>query len=86
MMVTALYDHEFQPLGTTTPPPEHFNQPGPSMRQIEQFEMGECMMSESQRITAASTFQESHLYDEAGFQEIELLPTNEEPLYQNTEF
>ena len=86
MMVTALYDHEFQPLDTTTPPPEHSNQPGPNMRQIEECEMEECMMSESQKDTAASTFQESHLYDEAGFQEIELLPTNEEPLYQNTEF
>ena len=85
MMVTALYDHEFQPLGTTTPPPEHSNQPGPNMRQIEECEMEECMMSERQKI-AAATFQEAHLYDEAGFQDIELLPTNEEPLYQNTEF
>ena len=85
MMVTALYDHEFQPLGTTTPPPESSNQPGPNMRQIEECEMGECMMSERQKI-AAATFQEAHLYDEAGFQDIELLPTNEEPLYQNTEF
>ena len=85
MMVTALYDHEFQPLGTTTPPPESSNQPGPNMRQIEECEMEECMMSERQKI-AAATFQEAHLYDEAGFQDIELLPTNEEPLYQNTEF
>ena len=85
MMVTALYDHEFQPLGTTTPPPEHSNQPGPNMRQIEECEMEECMMSERQKI-AAATFQEAHFYDEAGFQDIELLPTNEEPLYQNTEF
>ena len=85
MMVTALYDLKFQPLGTTTPPPESSNQPGPNMRQIEECEMEECMMSERQKI-AAATFQESHLYDEAGFQDIELLPTNEEPLYQNTEF
>ena len=85
MMVTALYDLKFQPLGTTTPPPESSNQPGPNMRQIEECEMEECMMSERQKI-AAATFQEAHLYDEAGFQDIELLPTNEEPLYQNTEF
>ena len=83
MMVTALHDNEFQQGHTTTPPPEQFNQPGPSTRQIEQFEMEEFVMSEGQKITAASTFQDPHIYDEAGFQEIELLATNEEPLYQN---
>ena len=85
MMVTALYDHEFQPLGTTTPPPEHSNQPGPNMRQMEERRMEECTMGERQKI-AAATFQEVNLYDEANFQDIELLPTNEEPLYQNAEF
>ena len=88
MMVTALHDNEYQQGHTTTPPPELFNQPGPSTGQIEQLEMEEFVMSEGQKITAASTFQESHLYDEAGFQEIELLATNEEPIYENekTEF
>ena len=85
MMVTALYDHEFQPLGTTTPPPEHSNQPGPNMRQMEECTMEECSMGERQK-NAAATFQEVNLYDEADFQDIELLPMSEEPLYQNTEF
>ena len=80
MMVTALYDLKFQPLGTTTPPPESSNQPGPNMRQME-----ECSMGERQK-NAAATFQEVNLYDEADFQDIELLPMSEEPLYQNTEF
>ena len=85
MMVTALYDLKFQPLGTTTPPPESSNQPGPNMRQMEECNMDECMMGERQKI-AAATFQEVNLYDEANFQDIELLPKNDEPLYQNTEF
>ena len=85
MMVTALYDHEFRPLDTATPPPEHSNQPGPNMRQMEECIMEECMMGERQK-TAAATFQEVNLYDEANFQDIELLPMSEEPLYQNAEF
>ena len=85
MMVTELYDHEFQPLGTTTPPPESSNQPGPNMRQMEECTMEECSMGERQK-NAAATFQEVNLYDEADFQDIELLPMSEEPLYQNTEF
>ena len=85
MMVTALYDLKFQPLGTTTPPPESSNQPGPNMRQMEECTMEECSMGERQK-NAAATFQEVNLYDEADFQDIELLPMSEEPLYQNTEF
>ena len=86
MMVTALYENEFQQGRATTPPSEDLNQPGPSTRQIELFEMEECKMSDGQRTAATSTFRESPLYDEANFQEIELLPMTEEPLYQNTEF
>ena len=85
MMVTALYDLKFQPLGTTTPPPESSNQPGPNMRQMEECTMEECSMGERQK-NAAATFQEVNLYDEADFQDIELLPMSEEALYQNTEF
>ena len=85
MMVTAMYDNDFQRGHATTPPPAQFNQSGPSTRQIEQFEMEESVMSEERKITAASTFQEPHLYDEAGFQEIELLATTEEPIYANEE-
>ena len=83
MMIAALYDQNFQQGHTTPPPAEQFNQPGPSTGQIEQFEMREFVVNEGQKISAASTFQDPHIYDEAGFQQIELLATNEEPLYQN---
>ena len=84
MMIAALYDNNFQQGRTTPPPPpEQFNQPGPSGGQVERYEMEEFVMNERQKITAAATFQDPHIYDEAGFQEIELLATNEEPLYQN---
>ena len=82
-MVAALKDQNFQQGPNKPPPPEHYNQPGPFVGQIEQIEMQQFAVNEGQEIHAASTFQSPHIYDEAGFQRQELLAVNEEPLYQN---